>query len=901
MELLSCYEIRRYQQVDSVYRYVKTIILLAGIAQVLFTSSINSEEYGYKRELDVPLHQYAYLVDELDYRRRLQFLYPNPQSIFHGLNIGYVQTSTGSLSFQRRDLVVLGDPTIVASRIYDSKYFMNEGFGPGWRLNLLETVDRVGDTATHVDGSGARHQFKKHDRAVFVPNRIAPETSGTTLSIIGDLAVIRDRRGGIRQFRKFDATDTYRLTRSVKPNRKSITYEYESQKLLSVSIGGETALRFSWIGDQIERIKDKYDREVSFEYDNLGRLVRTIDVANQFWSYEYNEDQRLVRATYPNGETYLDVEYDPYDRVSKMQDARDYSFRYFDRTTIVTEPDGIQHTFTKDELGITVGYRSNRGMSWQIGIDEFRRIVELERNNDLYKFGYTDGLWTSLNHPGGTRAFHYDDQGRYVRSSGEEIRNGYVTREVRYNKNVTTVVFDDSVELTYRIENDGRISEITKEKDVIRISRDKDGFVDSILENEESLVFSRNSRGRIESTQYPTGRRSSYEYDRLGNRNVVSYSSGARMKIRFDGRGNIVGVEDISADGETTSQFYEIDHRNRVTKVDFASDLNLIVLYDYAGRPSKFNIGDQEIHVGYYANGEFASLKSGQTTWKPEANVASNVYFYATPNPRELINNDASGNLKSQPNYGVINIEVGSFDASIIRVEDISIVGFERAESTLSLVQAWMNGDIASNFEKPSNSIFQPPEYESTNCCLACPLGAAACGYQCTTYFLAPGEYTCQCQLFACIPGTNCPEPTCSTTAKSNVDAARAILKTSLKALPFVNYEHGMTASCPNPNSVSWSDSASSYTNCVAIPIDDDVIYMGHTHPRYGPNDRNKTICCNADNLDKPIGSCFTMPDMTTVNYVNARNRSCSPADHEADEIKPLLLRSSLSRRVREC
>lgn len=77
------------------------------------------------------LDYYAYLLEELDQRRRLQFLLPNPQSIFDGLAIGYVQTSAGNLTFERRDLVVLGVETVVASRVYDSRFDSDMGFGSG--------------------------------------------------------------------------------------------------------------------------------------------------------------------------------------------------------------------------------------------------------------------------------------------------------------------------------------------------------------------------------------------------------------------------------------------------------------------------------------------------------------------------------------------------------------------------------------------------------------------------------------------------------------------------------------------------------------------------------------------------------------------------------------------------
>ena len=111
------------------------------------------------------LAYFAYLLEELDVRRRLQFLFPNPQSIFDGVSLGFVQTSSGNLTFERRDLVVIGEETILASRIHDSRNDLNFGFGPGWQLNLAETLNVEDDRVIYQDDNGAKHAFKRIERA----------------------------------------------------------------------------------------------------------------------------------------------------------------------------------------------------------------------------------------------------------------------------------------------------------------------------------------------------------------------------------------------------------------------------------------------------------------------------------------------------------------------------------------------------------------------------------------------------------------------------------------------------------------------------------------------------------------------------------------------------------------
>lgn len=63
--------------------------------------------FGAESESKLPvLEKYATVVAELSERRRLNVLFPNPQSIFDGMQVGFVNVGTGNLSFKRHDMVV---------------------------------------------------------------------------------------------------------------------------------------------------------------------------------------------------------------------------------------------------------------------------------------------------------------------------------------------------------------------------------------------------------------------------------------------------------------------------------------------------------------------------------------------------------------------------------------------------------------------------------------------------------------------------------------------------------------------------------------------------------------------------------------------------------------------------
>lgn len=65
----------------------------------------------------------------------------NPQSIFDGLHVGFVNVGAGNLSFKRHDLVVrVGGVPVYFSRVYDSRSRGNTDFGDGWRLAVAEEL-----------------------------------------------------------------------------------------------------------------------------------------------------------------------------------------------------------------------------------------------------------------------------------------------------------------------------------------------------------------------------------------------------------------------------------------------------------------------------------------------------------------------------------------------------------------------------------------------------------------------------------------------------------------------------------------------------------------------------------------------------------------------------------------
>ncbi len=58
-------------------------------------------------------------------------LHPNPQSLFDGLRAGFVNASSGNLTFRRRDIVARAHGPVAFAQMHAPRIAANADFGPG--------------------------------------------------------------------------------------------------------------------------------------------------------------------------------------------------------------------------------------------------------------------------------------------------------------------------------------------------------------------------------------------------------------------------------------------------------------------------------------------------------------------------------------------------------------------------------------------------------------------------------------------------------------------------------------------------------------------------------------------------------------------------------------------------
>ena len=487
-------------------------------------------------------------------------LFPNPQSLFDGLRVGFVNTSSGNLTFRRRDIVTRAQGPAVFARVYDSRIAANYDFGPGWRLSLAEELLVDGDTAVYVDEAGARHAFARTGTA-WTASPPTPRHAATTLDFADvdgiRIAVLADG-DAVRTFEQADAAGARYVVRLVRTPARELVFDYDGGRLAAVSHDGATLFEVERDRDgRIAAVRDGHGRSVRYAYDADGRLETVRDIAGSDWHYLYRDDGLLGGAVDPEGRTYLAADYDAAGRaVRAFADGRLHDYAYAPEGTTVAEAAGEVHALTRNAAGVTMALSSTTGDSWSLTLDAANRVSTLTLPERTIGYAYGGhgrvATMTVADAVSGTtrmRSYDYDAQGRLVSASG-----GGADATVTYAAGLVRI--DDGGKVfEYEVDDRGRVAWVQRGAEPeIRVERDQAGDVVEISQGHRSVRFGRDDLGRIVDAVFADGGSARYFYDDLGNRRLAEHGDGGRVVFSHDSAGALGGVDTTAPDG-TVSQW----------------------------------------------------------------------------------------------------------------------------------------------------------------------------------------------------------------------------------------------------------------------------------------------------------------------------------------------------------
>ena len=317
---------------------------------------------------DTRLDEFVEQASELSSRARANVYFANPQSIFKGVQVSFVNVGTGNITFLRRDLVASGRIPLVLARVYDSSAKGSVEFGAGWRLSAAETIS-VGDVKAHLfREDGSIIDFVKSSDTVFQLEKDYPSDYSTLIMSGPDTITTSLRTGLVKEFKLIG--DSFRLAKVTDRNGNEAKLSYENGLLAKIQNANHFIQLTRNAQGRVIAAQDDLGRSVHYVYNDKAQLIEADDLGGKAWQYGYTDDGRLNTATDPLQRLNFAVFYDEAGRVRRLQlPPGVIQFNYDDgnrATTVINRKDLVSKFFQNGD-GITTRIVNALGEETAIG------------------------------------------------------------------------------------------------------------------------------------------------------------------------------------------------------------------------------------------------------------------------------------------------------------------------------------------------------------------------------------------------------------------------------------------------------------------------------------------------------------------------------------------------------
>lgn len=528
-----------------------------------------------------------------------------------------VNLATGNFILESSDLEIpgMGFP-LKFSRFYNSKDTVETGhpIGHGWthsyNLSLSEdgagiVTIRFGDgrreTHNPVAGGGYTSEAGVRDQLAKISSDNFVLTTKDQIShtfVGGRLESISDR------------------------NNNTQVFTYEGGKLTRITDTSGRFFAFAYNAEgRLRELRDPIDRTVQYEYNLAGDLVTIINPRNGRTRYTYDALHQIRTATDPNNNVFVTNEYDPQQRVVKVQrdafgNKTDFEYDFVSGLTTVTDPfnNKTKHLHDGKLRLIAMTNELDQTESYEYDDDNNRTAV-ISRNGHTTRYLYDqrgnvtakiDPLnhrtliqYNSRNDPvfrmdavgfaksliGGASAgygisFEYDTRGNLTRSVDAK---GKAT-EMTYNGAGKLLSIKDRRNHTTFHEYDASGNRV---RTINALSQESTATFDAVgrmltAENARNHTthFTYDASDNLLTLRNPLDETITHTYDANGNRTLTRDAKGGETGFEFDAKDRLITI----TDAENGITRHEYDAYDRKIKTTDARVNATNFEYDAAGR-----------------------------------------------------------------------------------------------------------------------------------------------------------------------------------------------------------------------------------------------------------------------------------------------------------------------------
>lgn len=211
-------------------------------------------------------------------------------------------------------------------------------------------------------------------------------------------------------------------------------------------------------------------QQVSYSYDNNGNLKTSQDAAGRVTSYEYDAQNRLTRATAPDGGVIVNA-YDTEGRLSTVTDPRglatSYTYNGLGQLLSQASPDSGTTTYAYDSAGRLASESKANGLTISYTWDAIDRMTSRTSGGVTETFTYDEGTYgkgklTRINDATGQTTFQYSGAGELV-SQASTIYGVTYTTSWSYDAagRLLGMSYPNGLVLSYGYDGYGRLSAIS--------------------------------------------------------------------------------------------------------------------------------------------------------------------------------------------------------------------------------------------------------------------------------------------------------------------------------------------------------------------------------------------------------------------------------------------------------
>ncbi len=377
---------------------------------------------------------------------------------------------------------------------------------------------------------------------------------------------------------------------------------------------------FEYDGEgNLAAVEDFERRRIEYSHGN-GLLTDVQDLQGNTTSYEYDDENRIIKTTTPDGH-YSTVVYDEYGNAIQSLDENNqgYGFEYaYDESArlsyaMTTSPSGQVKEAWYDLNGYTRRVDINGRTVKTIDVSQRTFAVTDENGNvtieeydeweNLIRMAYPDGSEVTyeyertynqpvrmVNENGVATLFEYDDNGNLTQKTEAAGTDDERITQYTYDEDgntLTITILADAVTsvsqtvMTY--DDNGNLETLTDPAGGITRFTDYDitgRLLTKIDARGKTWGYTYDTKGNLKTATDPLGNTTEYEYDKAGNRTRMVDALGRQTLFEYDLHGNLV----LQTDHEVNETRFEYDAGNNLIRKTDAQGSTTQSTYDTEGR-----------------------------------------------------------------------------------------------------------------------------------------------------------------------------------------------------------------------------------------------------------------------------------------------------------------------------